>query len=130
MRNQKLFLLIFLLSWYYIFYLIFFNKNSIVEEYPQLRARFGTILSHSSDRNGRAGEAMYDPNSVPHNYCYYPKGATQYSNMGGEYIIKREDSGDCKGWYGQVIFYEGSWVSEREKIWWNKEQQLAEQKKN
>lgn len=97
---------------------------------PELRARLGTIISHSSDRKGRSGEAMLDPNSKSHTYCYYPKGSTLYPNKGGEYIIKREDSGDCSGWYGQAIFHEGFWVSEREKIWWSKAQQQEEQKKS
>ncbi len=130
MKKQGLLLIIFLFSWYYLSSLIFFHKNLEAEDSPQLRARLGTILSHSADRNGRSGEAMLDPNAQSHTYCYYPKGATQYSNKSGEYIIKREDGGDCSGWYGMAIFHEGSWVSEREKIWWSKEQQSAEQKKS
>ena len=115
MQKGKFFLLIFLVFWYYLSYLIFFHKDLSVGDSPELRARLGTILSHSSDRNG-----------LSHTYCYYPKGSTQYSNKGGEYIIKREDNGDCSGWYGKVIFNEGGWVSEREKIWWSKEQKLQD----
>ncbi len=129
MKKPGFLLLLFLFIWYYLSNLIFIHKNTEIEDSPQLRARLGTILSHSSDRNGRSGEAIFDPNATAHTYCYYPKGATQYSNKSGEYIIKRQDDGDCKGWYGMAIFHEGSWVSEREKIWWSKEQQLEEQKK-
>lgn len=126
MKSQKFFLLVFLLCWYYLSFQVFFHKDYLVEDTPELRARFGTIMWHSSDRNGRTGEAVADPGAVTHIYCYYPKGSTQYPGKSGEYIIKREDSGDCTGWYGQAIFYEGSWVSEREKIWWSKNQKLQE----
>lgn len=126
MKNDKLLLLILLFAWYYFFAQFFIIKGIKIENSPQLRARLGTILWHSSDRNGRTDEAIYDPNSVAHTYCYYPKGSTQYFNKSGEYIIKREDSGDCSGWLGQAIFYEGYWVSEKEKIWWSKEQRLEE----
>lgn len=115
MKSQNILLIIFLLGWYYFSYQIFFNKNNEVGDSPQLRTRLGTILWHSSDRNG-----------PPHIYCYYPKGSTQYSNKSGEYIMKREDNGDCSGWYGEAIFNEGSWVSEIEKIWWNPSQKLAD----
>ncbi len=118
MKNSKLLLLLFLVSWYYLSYQFFLYKNSAVGSSPELRSRFGTILSHSSDNS--------DPNAKAHTYCYYPKGSTQYSGKSGEYIIKREGSGECSGWYGAAIFYEGSWVSEIEKIWWSKTQKLED----
>lgn len=79
-------------------------------EYPTLRERFGTIMWHSSDKDGVFQGSYNDPNAVDHTYCYYPKPETN-SNL----IIKRVDSGDCSNWYGQVIFREGSWISEKEK---------------
>lgn len=75
-----------------------------------LRTRLGTILHHSSDE----GE-------VAHIYCYYPKAAT-----GSKIILKRQDSGDCSNWFGQIILYEGWWVSEKEKFWWSREQHLKD----
>lgn len=125
MKNS-IHLVLFLAFWYYLSYQFFIYKSDVVGDSPQLRARFGTILSHSSDSNGKAGEAIHDPNAKAHTYCYYPKGSTQYSGKSGEYIIKREDNGQCSGWYGAIIFYEGSWVSEKEKIWWSKTQKLED----
>ncbi len=116
MKKEYFFLLIFLLGWCYFSYQIFFHKTDPAEDSPVLRARLGTILWHSSGKDGPS-----------HTYCYYPKGSTQYTNKGGEYIIKREDSEDCSGWYGQVTFNEGYWVSEREKIWWSEEQKMQEE---
>ena len=78
-------------------------------DYPFLRARLGTILHHSSDQGG-----------VAHNYCYYPK------NGISKLIIQRVDNGDCSNWYGQIILYEGDWVSEREKYWWSRKQHLKD----
>lgn len=103
------------------YYLIGFHtliEQKTNPEFPYLRGRLGTIMWHSSNSSGYSGEF--------HTYCYYPKAETNYENKGGEYLIKRQDSGNCEGWYGKVIFYEGSWVSEREKIWWNKGQKILE----
>jgi hypothetical protein len=128
MVNSKLLVILMLMGWYFAFFNIFIAKNPQSADSPELRSRFGTILWHSSDRNGRTSEAMYDPKSVTHTYCYYPMGSTTYNNKSGEYIIKREDNGDCTGWYGAAIFHEGDWVSEKEKIWWNnneKQEELA-----
>lgn len=113
--KRGLLLIIFFISWYLLFYQVFISKNSDSVNSPELRARLGTILWHSSGIDG-----------PPHIYCYYPKGSTQYQNKSGEYIIKREDSGDCSGWYGKAVFNEGSWVSEKEKIWWNQQQKLED----
>ena len=84
------------------------------------------MMSHSSDGLGKFAGASDDPNAVEHTYCYYPKGETQYPNKAGGYIIKREDDNNCDGWYGKAVFYEGWWVSEREKIWWSLPQKLEE----
>lgn len=109
-------LTIFLLMWYTLCYTAFIQKDSSVKESPQLRARLGTILSHSSDKGGEE-----------HLYCYYPKGEATYSNKRGEYIIKRaQNLEDCRDWFGAVVFYEGAWVSEREKIWWSKSQKVGD----
>lgn len=125
MKNGIVILL--LISWYYLFYQLFLVKDLQNEDSPQLRARLGTILWHSSDRNGETNDTTYYPKPVAHTYCYYPKGSTQYSNKSGEYIIKRVDDDNCDGWYGQAVFYESYWVSEKEKIWWNKDQKINEE---
>ncbi len=127
MKKDLLLVIVFIFAWYFLAYQLFILKDDEVGDSPQLRARFGTILWHSSDRNGKTYDAMNDPNSEAHTYCYYPKSSTTYSNKSGEYIIKRQDDGDCSGWYGEAIFHEGSWVSELEKIWWNKHQKEQEQ---
>ncbi len=126
MKKDFFLLILALFAWYYLAYSTLIHKDIEAGDSPQLRARLGTILWHSSDKNGRTNEAVLDPNSTAHTYCYYPKGSTQYSSKGGEYIIKREDGGNCEGWHGQAVFHEGSWVSEKEKIWWSKNQQLQE----
>lgn len=95
--------------------------NSSELNYPILRARFGTIMHHSSDGLGEVGGAVYDPNAVAHIYCYYPKAEAE-----SKLIIKRQDDGDCSNWYGQIIFYESSYVSEREKYWWSNEQHIQD----
>lgn len=107
-----------LLAYYFLAYVLFI-KSTPPDEFPILRARFGTVMWHSSNANGEFLGAFKDPNAVDHTYCYYPKGGTMYQNKGGEYIIKRQDDNDCSGWHGQVTFREGAWVSEREKLWWN-----------
>ncbi len=127
MKREFFLLILGIFTWYSFSYQLFISKVEDVGESPQLRARLGTILWHSSDKNGKTGGAVSDPNAVAHTYCYYPKGDTTYPNKSGEFIIKREDKADCSGWYGQAIFHEGSWVSEREKIWWNKDQKLEEE---
>ena len=80
------------------------------KEFPQLKERFGTIMWHSNDKDGIYLGSFNDPNAVDHIYCYYPKGIAQ-----SKIILKRQDNGDCSDWYGQVIFREGSWVSEAQK---------------
>lgn len=107
---------LFLIVWYYLCFTNFIEKDFTNQDSPQLRARFGTILWHSSDKGGEE-----------HLYCYYPKGVAAYPNKGGEYIIKRvEKMEDCKNWFGMATFNEGAWVSEREKIWWSKSQKIGE----
>ena len=127
MKNELLIFILLLIGWYYSFYQLFLIKDFEIGSSPQLRNRLGTILWHSSDKNGKTDGAIFDPNYVAHTYCYYPKGSTIYSNKAGEYIIKREDSGDCAGWLGKVIFHESFWVSEKEKIWWSKKQKIEEE---
>ena len=84
---------------------------SFGSEYPMLRARFGTILHHSSDSGG-----------VEHIYCYYPKGQAR-----SEIVIKKVNSLDqCEDWLGMIIFMEADWASEREKYWWSREQHLKD----
>ncbi|MDO8498405.1 MAG: hypothetical protein Q7S44_01330, partial [bacterium] len=88
----------------------FLFTTPIEPEYPMLRARFGTIMHHSSDGLGEA-----------HIYCYYPKAEAET-----QLIIRRQDDGDCSKWYGQTVFYEGPHLSEREKYWWSKEQHIKD----
>jgi hypothetical protein len=126
-KKEYFLVVIFLFAWYFFAYNLFIYKDEEVGDSPQLRARLGTILWHSSDKDGKTGDAASDPTAVAHTYCYYPKSSTIYTNKGGEYIIKRTDDGDCSGWMGEAVFHEGSWVSEKEKIWWNKNQKLEEQ---
>ena len=115
--NLTLAVVVGLLGYYY-FAFNFFYQTAESDAFPYLRSRFGTILSHSSDSNPKTNltDLQYHP------YCYYPKAEESYNNKAGEYIIKRVDSyKDCQNWYGVVVFREGNWVSEREKIWWNEE---------
>lgn len=122
----KISFILFLIGWYYICFITFIDKDHSLEDSPILRTRLGTILWHSSDLNGKTGEAVYDPDSQAHIYCYYPKNEAEYERR-GEYIIKRvENISSCRNWYGAAIFHEESWVSEREKIWWSKNQKLLE----
>ena len=90
--------------------IIIFLSIPAESDYPMLRARLGTILHHSSDNLGEA-----------HTYCYYPKAEAE-----SKVIIKKQSSDDCSSWYGQVVFYEGRHVSEREKYWWSKEQHIQD----
>ena len=83
-------------------------------EYPHLKERLGTILWHSSDKDGVYQGSYNDPYAVDHNYCYYPKPEAETT-----LVIKRVDSGDCSQWYGQIIIREGDWVSEQEKFQWD-----------
>lgn len=84
------------------FYLAFFHKIELSKQ-PVLKERFGTTISHTSDRGGEG-----------HIYCYYPSKAYHQE---GEYILKRVDKiDDCSGWYGITILYEDRTVSEREKM--------------
>ena len=102
---------------FYIFVLGAFYSKNPNQEFPVLRNRIGTILWHSGDNFNK------NPGHEDHIYCFYPSSQASYPNRGGEYIIKRVQSfGDCQGWHGSVIFNEGWWVSEREKIWWNEDQ--------
>lgn len=116
---------LFLMMYYYLCYISFIKKYPF-SEFPALRARWGTMMHHSSDGLGKYAGAVNDPNAVEHIYCYWPRGDIQYFNKGGEYIIKRQDDGNCDGWFGKAIMYEGWWVSEREKLWWSLEQKLEE----
>lgn len=100
-----------------------FQSKPESQEFPALRERFGTILSHSDAQQKRNQIYVDLDNKEFHTYCYYPSSATEYSNKSGEYIIKRvENFDDCQGWHGIAQFREGPWVSEIEKIWWSKEQ--------
>lgn len=109
-------LILFLIGWYFVVFSVFIQKDNRVGDSPQLRARLGTILSHTSDGGGEE-----------HLYCYYPKNTAIYPNKAGEYIIKRVSNlEDCSDWLGAVTFNEGSWVSEREKIWWSTKQKIGE----
>jgi len=92
----------------------------IEPDYPMLRARLGTIMHHSSDGLKEVKGAAKDSNVIAHTYCYYPKAGAK-----SKLIIKRQDDG-CSEWYGQVVFYEASYVSEREKYWWSKEQHIQD----
>lgn len=111
---------LFLMMYYYLCYISFIKKYPL-SEFPALRVRLGTMMSHSSDGLGRYAGAVDDPNGVDHTYCYYPKAPTQ-----SKVLIKRQDNGDCSDWYEKVIFREGWWVSEREKYWWSLPQKLEE----
>lgn len=115
--NKFVSITIFLSFWYITCFNVFIVKNNTVGDSPQLRARFGTMLSHSSDIGGDE-----------HLYCYYPKGNTTYHNKSGEYIIKRaENINECNYWFGAVVFNEGWWVSEKEKLWWSDKQKLGDE---
>lgn len=122
--NLGVFVIVFgLLSLFYItIFNVFYSKEE-VEAFPHLRARFGTILSHSSDINPKI-----DINSLEeHAYCYYPKSDASFENKAGEYIIKKVVSiEECSSWLGAVIFTEGNWVSEREKLWWSMDMKYQE----
>ena len=83
-------------------------------DYPMLKERFGTILWHSSDKDGVYLGSYNDSLAVDHNYCYYPKPAANTT-----LILKRIDNGDCSNWYGQVTFREAAWASEYHKYNWN-----------
>ena len=122
-------ILIFLIIHLSVFYFAFLKKSELTE-FPALRARFGTIVYHSSNANRVYEGAFNDPNAVNHTYCYYPKESTQYQGKSGEYIIKRVDSfWECnEGWYGSFTAREGWWVSEKEKIWWSQEQYNGDNK--
>lgn len=96
------------LSLFIYLYLIYslFLTGSHQPEYPILRHRLGTILSHSSDYGGSA-----------HTYCYYPKSSAEFSSQ-SEYILKRAYSlNECSSWLGVSVFYEAPWVSEADKLW-------------
>lgn len=111
---------LFLIAWYSIVFTNFIEKDFSNQDSPQLRARFGTVMWHSS---GQGGEE--------HLYCYYPKGTATYTDKGGEYILKRvEKLNDCSNWFGMATFNEGAWVSEREKIWWSRNQKIADDLNN
>ena len=123
--NLRVFVVVFgLLALFYItIFNVFYSKEE-AEAFPHLRARFGTILSHSSDINPKT-----DINSIEeHVYCYYPKSDANFSNKAGEYIIRKVISiDDCSSyWLGAVIFTEGNWVSEREKLWWSMDMKYQE----
>ena len=116
-----------LLTYYFIVYGVFVQKYPI-DEFPALRARLGTIIYHSSDKDSVFQGSFNDPNSVTHTYCYYPKGSTQYPNKGGEYILKQvEDPLECsRDWYSSFTAQEGSWVTEKEKMWLTQQEYEAD----
>ncbi|MBI4036309.1 hypothetical protein HY386_00325 [Candidatus Daviesbacteria bacterium] len=123
--NKLILFGLFIISWYYLLFVNFVDKNEVVHNSPVLRARLGTILWHSADDNGVAGGTKKGQDHV---YCFYPQNSTQYRGKAGEYILKRASSlKDCNGWLGKVVLYEGVWVSEREKIWWNGQQRIEEE---
>lgn len=122
--NLGVFIIVFgLLTLFYItIFNVFYSKKE-AEAFPHLRARFGTILSHSSDINSKTGINSLEE----HAYCYYPSSQASFNNKSGEYIIKKVTSfEECSSWLGAVIFTEGSWVSEREKLWWNMDMKYQE----
>ena len=82
---------------------------------PYLRERFGTIMWHSSDKDGIYLGSYNDPDAVDHIYCYNPK-AEAHSKI---YLKLAKSWEDCSNWYGAVIFREGAWVREREKYDWD-----------
>lgn len=101
-----------LVMMYYLGIQLLFLGATTVQEYPALRHRLGTIMHHSSANQG-----------VDHLYCYYPSSVHIFEHKSGEYLIKRARSlTECSSWHGAAIFTEGSWVSEREKIWWSETQ--------
>ncbi len=92
----KIFFILFLSLWYYICYISFIEPHGEADN--SLKERLGTILWHSSDYGGEE-----------HVYCYYPKK--------GNVIIKRVQKIDeCGDFLGIAIFYEGSLVTEKDKI--------------
>lgn len=104
-----------------------FKLDKPSNEYPLFRERLGTVLSHSDAQRSKSTPPQALIGAQNHIYCYYPSSNANYSGKSGEYIIRRVESfNDCKDWYGIVQFREGPWVSEIEKIWWSKEQKLAE----
>lgn len=114
MLKQVLFWCVFVLFFALFYSLVYINfldsRNSW--EYPQLRARLGTILYHPEHQTPAT-------NFDYHSYCYYPSSQVSYPDKSGEYIIKRVQSiEDCQGWFGVMSIPEGKWVSEREKLWW------------
>ena len=109
-----LIVLIFWFLWGKLIYFLFVDLGNRFSEAPMLKERFGTIMWHSNDKDGIYLGSFNDPNAIDHIYCYYPK-ASAKTNL----IIKRQDNGDCSNWYGQTVFREASWVSEREKYDWN-----------
>ncbi len=112
-------ILLFLIGYVGAVYLLF-QKPKSTDEYPILRSRFGNIMWHSEDADG-VFQGNLTGNS--HLYCYYPKAKALYSDKSGEYIIKRaEKITECDNFYGLVSLQEDYWVSEKEKIWWSKDQ--------
>lgn len=104
----------FMISFYGLMSLNFRNHKP-ENESNVLNHRFGTIMWHSSDKNG-IFQGNVDGQS--HVYCYYPTKNAGHESK-GEYIIKRVNHLDeCRDWLGTVIFKEDAWVSEREKLWW------------
>lgn len=117
-KTIYLFPLLLIVFYYSLFYTIFIKKVDKEGEDKTLRARFGTIMWHSSDTHEPTKAYLRKPVV----YCYYPTSAADYNNKGGEFIIKKVDSlKDCDQWLGRVIFEEEEWVSEREKIWWEQD---------
>lgn len=111
MIRELLLTIFFIFNFYLGVYYYFFTPTNS-NEFPRLRHRLGTIL-YLSDTEG----------SAFHYYCYYPKSSAVFNQKSAEYLIKRVGNyQDCQDWYGISLYKEGSWVSEIEKIWWNKDQ--------
>lgn len=109
-------------GFYFLGYSAFLKKDR-GEEFPILRHRMGTILYNSS--KDHTGETNLN-SKKDHVYCYYPGSGVVYPGKSGEYIIKKvANLNECQGWYGTVVFNEGHWVSEIEKIWWSKLQKAV-----
>lgn len=123
--NLSTFLIVALLlgGFYFLGYNAFLKKDR-GEEFPILRQRLGTILYNSSTDHSEKTDLA---SKKDHVYCYYPSSDATYPGKAGEYIIRKVATvEECQGWYGAAIFNEGNWVSEIEKIWWSKQQKIAE----
>lgn len=104
-----------MVGFYGAMFLTFGNHKSHQSNENVLTHRFGTIMWHSSDKNG-VFQGNVDGRF--HIYCYYPTKDADHEPK-GEYIIKKvRNLKDCRNWLGTVIFREDAWVSEKEKLYW------------